>query len=178
MWVKVLLGPDFVSPASPTLLASSALACRQRKLLKSGWTSPGEARTAKGVEGFWLGRVGSEPLPGTGFLKCGTINNLGQLNLGGCPVLIRIFRRNPGFYSVQLTVVARKNLSRNCMWGWWKQNHLCENHGLGRLLSTDACVNTSMAMPPASASMDTWPPVSPSSLCRWTTSCLSSSRMP
>lgn len=31
---------------------------------------------------------------------------------------------------------------------------------------------------PASASMATWPPVSPSSRCRWTTSCLSCSRMP
>lgn len=114
VWVKVLLSPDFLSPASPTLLASSALACRQRRLLRSGWTLPGEARTAKGVDIFWLGRLASEPLPTAGFLKCGTINIVGRIILRGCPVLVRICRRIPGFYSPQLPLVTGKNISRNC----------------------------------------------------------------
>lgn len=79
--------PDLLSPDSLTLLASFALASRQRRLLKSGWTLPGEARAAKagmgvGVGGLWAGKLGSEPLPGawstTGFLNCGTISILGQ----------------------------------------------------------------------------------------------------
>lgn len=39
--------PGLLSPDSLTLSASSALASRQRRLLKSGWTLPGEARAAE-----------------------------------------------------------------------------------------------------------------------------------
>lgn len=99
-------------------------------------------------------------------------------------MLVRIFRRVPGFYLIQLLAVARKNVSRNCKISLGvvgAESPPSENHRsrLERLLlSTDACVSTSMAMPPASASMDTWLPASPSSPCHWTTSCLSSSRTP
>ena len=79
--------PDLLSPASPTLLASSALASHQRRLLKNGWTLPGEARTTKGVGGHLPaeGKFGSEPLPRAwsraGFFTCGTVNVLGQMIL-------------------------------------------------------------------------------------------------
>lgn len=75
--------PDLLSLTSPILLASSALASRQRRLLKSGWTLPGEARMAKRVGVFRERRLGSEPLQRAwsraGFLNCGTINILGQI---------------------------------------------------------------------------------------------------
>lgn len=65
--------PDLLSPDSLTLSASSALASHRRRLLKSGWTLPGEARAAKAGWGVWVcvrvcvfgqGRLGSKPCLG------------------------------------------------------------------------------------------------------------------
>lgn len=50
--------------------------------------------------------LGFEHLPGAWakarFFNCGTINILGQIILfcRGCPVLVRMFRRIPGLYSL------------------------------------------------------------------------------
>ena len=85
MWVEVISGPDLLSSTSLTLLASSALACHRRRLLKSGWTLPGEARMGKEVDIIGQGRSGSEHLPRmwsrAGIFNRGTVHVLGQIIL-------------------------------------------------------------------------------------------------
>lgn len=57
VWVEVLPSPYLLSPASLILSASSALVSHQRRLLKSGWILPGEARMAEGDGYLWAGKV-------------------------------------------------------------------------------------------------------------------------
>lgn len=88
MWVEVLLNPNFLSPASPTLLASSALACHQRRLLKSGWTLPGKARTAKGVDIFGWEGLGLSPCLRQGFSNVALLTFWVRLFLGATLCLL------------------------------------------------------------------------------------------